>query len=158
MQTIVRNVELQANEQLEGSFSVSNLQSWQDVLGDTRSYSVPVTILDPEGQVIESYTQTTGNSFDYTAFYSGVYTMQFTCGSEYLAPSGIPNPEVTLNYNVVSANQQTQTDQPNLSTANNAVNPRTLGVIIIAAFVLMGIVVIAVLTKKGILRSGTKNN
>jgi hypothetical protein len=103
MQTLTRNVELQKNDRLVGSFTITNLQTWTNGFGDVQSYSVSVTIFDPTGQVVLSYTNTKGDSFDYTAFYAGVYTIQFSVGFEYLPPSGIEKPQATLNYNVVQS-------------------------------------------------------
>ena len=111
--TITRNVELQKNDQLTGSFTITNLQTWKNGWGETQSYSVTVTILDPKGQVVLQYAKTKGDSFDYTAFYSGVYTIQFLVGFEYLPPSGIKNPQATLNYDVSTPEQQ------NISTFTN---------------------------------------
>jgi hypothetical protein len=177
MTTIVRNVELQSNDRLVGSFTVSNLQIWQNGFGDNQTHSVSVTVLDPKGQVVLSYASTAGDSFDYTAFYSGVYTIQFTCGFEYSPPSGIENPEITLNYNVVSAVQQTptaqiqtptpyqpespnqfqtQTQQPNLLSSGTSMNPRILVVIVAAVIICIGVAVIAILTKTGRLNSRGK--
>jgi hypothetical protein len=176
-QSITRNVELQMNDRLVGSFTVSNLQIWQNGFGDNQTHSVSVTVLDPKGQVVLSYASTAGDSFDYTAFYSGVYTIQFTCGFEYSPPSGIENPEITLNYNVVSAVQQTptaqiqtptpyqpespnqfqtQTQQPNLLSSGTSMNPRILVVIVAAVIICIGVAVIAILTKTGRLNSRGK--
>jgi len=103
---IIRNVELQKNDRLAGSFTITNLQTWKNGWGETQSYSVTVTILDPKSQVVLQYTKTKGDSFDYTAFYSGVYTIRFSVGFEYLPPSGIGNPQATLTYNVITPEQQ----------------------------------------------------
>ena len=105
MTSIVRNVDLQQNDRFWGSFAVKNVQTWKNAFGETQSYDVSVTVKDPKGQVVLSYTKTNGNSFDYTAFYSGVYTNHFYCGLSIAPPSGIENPEVDLNYNVVSSSQ-----------------------------------------------------
>lgn len=110
--TIVRNVELEKGDRLEGSFFVKDLFSWkQGWTGDIISYSVSVKLTDPKGQTVLSYTDVdaNGDSFDYTAFYSGVYTFKFGCMSEYLVPEGIENPEVVLNYDVISPSQPTST-------------------------------------------------
>ena len=99
--SIVRNVELQKDDRLVGSFTINNLQTWENMWG-TQSYEVSVTVTDPKGQVVLSYTKTKGDSFDYTAFYSGVYTIRFYCGISYNPPSGIENPQATLSYNVIT--------------------------------------------------------
>jgi|WetSurMetagenome_2_1015567.scaffolds.fasta_scaffold46394_3 hypothetical protein len=172
MQTITRNVALQANDRLVGSFSVGNLWTWQNGWGDNQTYAVSVTVLDPKGQTVLSYTKTTGDSFDYTVFYSGVYTIQFGCGFEYLPPSGIPNPDVTLNYQVVSAVQETETPPPQIqipyptlnqqanqydfqiqgqeitSTTDSQFNPQILVVFAGATAICVGVAVIAVSTRK----------
>ena len=114
--SIVRNVELQKDERLVGSFTIKNLQTWKNGLGDTVSYVVSVTVSDPKGQMVLSYTKTNGDSFDYTAFYSGVYTFRFICGIEYFPPSGIENPQATLNYNIVTPSQSDASIFDNLST------------------------------------------
>ena len=103
--SIVRNVELQKDERLVGSFTINNLQTWKNGWGDTVSYIVSVTVTDPKGQMVLSYTKNNGDSFNYTAFYSGVYTFRFICGIEYFPPYGIENPQVTLNYNIVTPSQ-----------------------------------------------------
>jgi len=101
--SIVRNVKLQKNDRLVGSFTIANLQTWKNLWGQTQSYEVSVTVKDPNGQVVLSYTKTSGDSFTYTAFYSGVYTIRFYVDRITLSPpSEIKNPEVTLNYNVVT--------------------------------------------------------
>ena len=100
--SIVRNVELQEDDRLVGSFTINNLQTWKNAWGETQSYEVSVTVKDPKGQVVLSYTKTEGDSFDYTAFYSGVYTIQFYCGISYYPPSGIENPQATLSYNIIT--------------------------------------------------------
>ncbi len=99
--SIVRNVELQKDDRLVGSFTINNLQTWENIWG-TQSYEVSVTVKDPKGQVVLSYTKTKGDSFDYTAFYSGVYAIHFYCGFSYNPPSGIENPQATLSYNVIT--------------------------------------------------------
>jgi len=106
---IVRNVELQKDDRFVGSFTINNLQTWENMWG-TQSYEISVTVKDPKGQVVLSYTKTKGDSFDYTAFYSGVYTIQFYCGISYIPPSGIENPQATLNYNIITpSNSETST-------------------------------------------------
>jgi len=116
MASIVRNVELQKDDRLVGSFTINKLQTWKNAWGDTQSYVVSVTVKDPKGQVVLSYTKTNGDSFDYTAFYSGVYTIRFYCGISYNPPSGIENPEAVLNYDVISSSQSDTSLFGNLQT------------------------------------------
>ena len=103
---IERTVELKKNDRLVGSFTISNLQTWENFWGDTLSYSVYVTIYDPEGEMILSYSKTKGGSFDHTAIYSGVYTIRFLVPlPNYMPPSGIEIPQATLNYNIITPEQ-----------------------------------------------------
>lgn len=111
---IIRNVELQKNDRFVGSFTIKNLQTWKNAWGETQSLLVSVTITDPKGQVVLSYTKTKGDSFDYTAFYSGVYTIRFSVGIGYMPPSGIEYPQATLNYNVVKPSQSAPSTSGNL--------------------------------------------
>ena len=144
LSSITRNVELQKNDRLVGSFTITNLQTWQNGWGDTQSYLVSVTILDPKGQVVLSYTRTKGDSFDYTAFYSGVYTIQFSVGIEYLPPSGIENPRATLNYNIITSSQSTQ--PPSQSSSSLSGNlPIWIILTIIVGIVIFAITIIAYL-------------
>jgi hypothetical protein len=137
---ITRNVEVHENERLVGSFSVSNLQTWQNGWGDTQSYSVSVTIFDPKGQTVLSYTNTKGDSFDYTAFYSGVYTIRFSSGFEYIPPSGIQNPQININYNVISNSQTEPTQSPTGDTPNQSI----LLPIVILFSVIVSVIIILV--------------
>jgi len=133
MTSIVRNVELQKDDRLVGSFTINNLQTWKDFWGDTVSYTISVEVKDPKGQVVLSYTKTKGDSFDYTAFYSGVYTFRFGCGISKLPPSGIENPEATLNYNVISPSQAETSTFFNLS---NWENQLFVGIVIVGIIVI----------------------
>lgn len=100
---IIRNVELQKNDHLVGDFTITNIPTWTNIMGQVQGYSCSVTIFDPNGQVVLRYTNTKGASFDYTAFYSGIYKIQFDVGSEYYPPSGVGNPMATLNYSVLAS-------------------------------------------------------
>ena len=101
----IRNVELQKNERLVGSFTITNLQTWENGAGDTQSYLVSVNILDPKGQVIWYNIYNESDFFVFTALYSGVYTIRFSVYAHEHPPSGIENPQATLNYNVVTPSQ-----------------------------------------------------
>jgi len=111
---IIRNVELEKNDRLVGSFTIKNLQTWKNAWGDTVSLIVSVTITDPKGQAIFSFTKTNGDSFDYTAFYSGVYKFRFSLGIGYYPPEGIEYPQATLNYNVINPSQSEPSTSGNL--------------------------------------------
>jgi hypothetical protein len=105
---IIRNVELQKNDRLVGSFTITNIPWWSNSFVGVEGYACSVTILDPNNNVILEYTNKIGDSsysesFNYTAFYSGVYTIEFGVGSAYYPPSGLGNPIATLNYNVVAS-------------------------------------------------------
>jgi len=111
---ILRNVELQKNERLVGSFTITNLQTWENGGGDTQSYLVSVTILDPKGQVIWYNIYNESDFFVFTAVYSGVYTIRFLVYAHERPPSGIENPQATLNYNVVTPSQSDNSTSGNL--------------------------------------------
>lgn len=105
---IIRNVELQKNDRLVGDFTITNIPWWTNAFVGVEGYSCSVTIFDPNNNVILKYTNTIGHSsysesFNHTAFYSGVYKIEFDVGSEYYPPSGVGNPMATLNYNVVAS-------------------------------------------------------
>jgi len=111
---IIRNVELQKNERLVGSFTITNLQTWKNGGGDTQSYSVSFTIRNPKGHVIWICDKTKGDYFVFTAFYSGVYTIRFSVYAHTRPPSGLENPQATLNYNVVTPSQSDHSPSGNL--------------------------------------------
>jgi Concanavalin A-like lectin/glucanases superfamily len=102
-QGIVPPIELQTGDRLEGSFLISNLGPYKNLLfGTWDSYWINVELQDPDGQVVMNYTHTSGGSFNYTAFNWGVYKFWVFCsGSAFF--QGAQNPEMTLDYNVVKA-------------------------------------------------------
>jgi hypothetical protein len=135
---IVRNIEMQKGEHLQGSFTVGNLQSWENILGQELAYSVSVILTDPKGQTILNYANTKGASFNYTAFYSGIYTMKFSCSSDYVVPSSVPNPEITINYDVVPASIPTPL---HLTPQNSTIN----AFLVIAGVASVGLVLVGLL-------------
>jgi hypothetical protein len=110
----IRNVELQKNERLVGSFTITNLQTWENGAGDTQSYLVSVNILNPKGQVIWYNIYRESDFFVFTASYSGIYTISFLVYAYASPPSGLENPQATLNYNVVIPSQSDNSPSGNL--------------------------------------------
>ncbi len=134
-----RDVDLQRNDHLAGSFSVNNLQHFQ--MDDVdQTYSVEAEILSPQGNVLASYPITKGDSFDYTANFSGVYKIIFDAHVNYtpdwLLPYGVENPKITLNYTIVSALEPTPTSQlvtpPNQLAGNQSIILLSLSIFVIA--------------------------
>lgn len=139
-----RVVELQKGDRLVGYYTLTNLQTWTTGYGAT-TYFLAVLILDPMGQPVHicSPRDTKGDSFDYTAWTSGVYKIQFEVCFDNTPPSGIENPQATLNYNVVSASQSIPSPSET-STSGNPLNPLIqFSIIMQAAAISIGIAIVA---------------
>jgi hypothetical protein len=59
---IIRNVELQKNDRLVGSFTITNIPWWSNSFVGVEGYACSVTILDPNNNVILEYTNKIGDS------------------------------------------------------------------------------------------------
>ena len=99
---IRRMVELHKGNQLMGNFAITNIPIWNNEFWGQQTYSTRVTIVDPQNNVVLEYDSKHQASFSYTAFYSGVYTIEFSIGSEFFPPSGLENPSATLSYTVTT--------------------------------------------------------
>jgi hypothetical protein len=149
---------LQAGDQVEGSFSVSNLGPYP--LGPLAlatghsgtSYEVvEVWVEGPNRQIIFNYSATPSmNSFNFnfTANEKGIYSMStFSGAMDYLKDA--KNPVITINYNIINATAQ-PSPSPSVSTPLPTPSSNTDGKIsqlilpLIAAAVL-AIVIISVL-------------
>jgi hypothetical protein len=98
----IRNVELQMGDRLVGYYTITNLQTWENEEGENQSYSVSVYILTPRGYVGWRNIFHEGDFFVGTAGQSGVYKIQFSVYAKTPPPSGIENPQATLNYTVIT--------------------------------------------------------
>jgi hypothetical protein len=103
---IVREVTLNANDEIIGNLTVTDISAWyNDILGEYQGFVVTTTLTDPNGNTVLQFSNNQGqtsyqNSFDYTAYYGGTYTFTFSVGSEYNPPTTATNPVVTLTYYV----------------------------------------------------------
>lgn len=134
---IIRNVELQKNDRLVGEFTITNIPKWTNVWGQ-QEYSCSVIIIDPIGQIFLMYTRTKGDSFNFTASYSGVYRIEFHVGSDFLPPSGLGNPVATINYDIVSPSSPLLGIDPFLFIA----------IIVVATLILIGAALAIVFSRK----------
>ena len=100
----ISSFELQVGDRVEGSFSLSNLGPYRDLLhnGQLASYWINVWFLDPEGNVIMNFTHTSGDSFNYTALNWGTYEIWAFCSGNAFFENP-KNPEMTLNFEIVKA-------------------------------------------------------
>lgn len=103
---IVKGLELQKNDRLEGSFNISTLYSYKSLLdGKNYTYWVVVDFQDPESHTVLKYPKLEDNlqySFNLTADSSGLYTIRFFCSFNYFPPKAIV-PQLTIEYTVLEA-------------------------------------------------------
>lgn len=97
-------VELRKGDRIKGSFTVSNLGPYKDLLyGGNGTFWVNVkfelNVMDRPGQVIGDFVNTSGSSFDYVAPHSGVVEINTFCsgGAYFLNAS---TPVLTLDYEI----------------------------------------------------------
>ena len=99
--TVLMRVQLERNDRVEGSFSVSNFHYYPNVWnnGVPVTYSVSIKISDPEYQDLYHFYPAKVGSFNFTAEYSGVYTIPCHCSLIWLVENPI-TPILTINYMV----------------------------------------------------------
>ena len=96
--SISKIVNLNKDDQLVGDFSISNCP-----------VDFSVVIKDPQDQVVLTYSNEHQESFSFTAFYTGQYSIRFNTGnSNNGLPNGFPYVQATLNYQVVKPYVPTQ--------------------------------------------------
>jgi hypothetical protein len=102
-------VELQVGDRIEGSFLISNLGPYRNMLnGESVYYWIGVDFKNPNGQTILNYTNypegrsSFGSSFNYTAVDWGDYSLWIFCGGNF-AFENAKYPEMTIDFTIVKA-------------------------------------------------------
>jgi hypothetical protein len=101
-------VELQKGDHIEGSFVVTNLGPYKNLLyGTMDTYWVNVkcgfeATDQSAGQIIFDYKGTSGGSFSYTASYAGKITLSTFCSNGFLFQDA-KTPEIIFDFNVLEA-------------------------------------------------------
>lgn len=97
-------VDLRKGDRIRGSFTVSNLGPYKDLLyGGNGTFWVNVkfvlNVMDRSGQMIGDFVNTSGGSFNYVAPYAGVVELNTFCsgGAFFLNAS---YPVLTINYEI----------------------------------------------------------
>ena len=101
-------VELQKGDHIEGSFVVTNLGPYKNLLyGTMNTYWVNVkcgfeATDQSAGQIIFDYKGTSEGSFSYTASYAGKITLSTFCSNGFLFQNA-KTPEIIFDFNVLEA-------------------------------------------------------
>jgi hypothetical protein len=100
-------VELQKGDYIEGSFVVTNLGPYKNLLDGTMgTFWVNVKCgfeaTDQPGQIIFDYKGTSGGSLNYTASYAGKITLSTFCSNGFLFQDS-KTPEIIFEFNVLEA-------------------------------------------------------
>lgn len=100
-------VELQRGDYIEGSFVVTNLGPYKNLLnGNMDSFWVEVRCqfeaVDQGGQIIFDYENVSGSSFNYSAPYAGRLTLSTFCSNGFLFQDAA-TPEIIFEYTVWEA-------------------------------------------------------
>jgi hypothetical protein len=99
---IVKVLELQKGDRVEGSFNISTLYFYKSLLdGKNYTYIVVVDLIDPEHNNVLGIHDIKGDvyySFNVTTASAGRYTFRFYCSFNYF-PSGAIVPQLTIVYN-----------------------------------------------------------
>lgn len=101
---VVKVLELQEGDNIEGSFNVSTLYSYKSIFdGKNSTYIVLVDLKDPEHNTLLDIRDDKGNVYHYfnvTATSTGRYTFRFYCSFNFFPAEAIV-PQLTIVYNVV---------------------------------------------------------
>ncbi len=146
---IVKVLELQTGDCLEGSFNVSTLYSYRSSF-DNRIYTywVAVDAFDPESNVIVDFPEIDDQhlyQLNFGANSSGRYEVRFICGYNFFPPEAIV-PQVTFHYNITSSAQPTSTAQPSASSMNEAYS--TAGYFLFTSLIVILIVALLLYVKR----------
>jgi hypothetical protein len=102
-------VELQVGDRIEGSFLISNLGPYRNMLnGESVYYWIGVDFKNPNGQTILNYSNypkgesSFAGSFNYTAVDWGDYSLWIFCGGNF-AFENAKYPEMTIDFKVLEA-------------------------------------------------------
>lgn len=135
-------IELQKGDQIEGSFTISNLGPYKNTLnGEMQTYEINVKLIfhsNQTHQTILEYNRTSGGFFNYTAPNTGNISQWTYCsGRELLLNANTP--EITFNYEI----------EPTPTPENQSLNTEAIiGATIIVAILGAGIGLLFYLIKK----------